>query len=304
MQFVHEQFHQPLEWNVGRARVSSSVLGLSCQAHWSRRIWYGWEEVYWKALSFDGLITGELQVLPYLYLVSFHLTLLYIMATAPPPRPAGASNVSHSRTIISICVPVGVIFIIIFVSWIVRRIHPLVALPPLERPRIREYRPRKGIARSILDSIPVIRYSTGTQLNKQERGLDLERYDANRGTSLMRQEGLVLRNAGQTRRAGGMPEASVEVEKEKGGEPGRHFGTRQDELTTLSMPNGSLEGQHLPSGIEQADCPVCREDFLGSDDVRVLPCGHIYHQRCIDPWLLDFAGTCPLWYAIVHRQHL
>src|SRR5208282_3690852 len=42
-------------------------------------------------------------------------------------------------------------------------------------------------------------------------------------------------------------------------------------------------------------CTVCTEDFIESEDVRILPCHHIYHKRCIDPWLLYFAGTCPLW---------
>jgi hypothetical protein len=27
----------------------------------------------------------------------------------------------------------------------------------------------------------------------------------------------------------------------------------------------------------------------------VLPCQHKYHPNCIDPWLLNVSGTCPLW---------
>jgi hypothetical protein len=44
-----------------------------------------------------------------------------------------------------------------------------------------------------------------------------------------------------------------------------------------------------------ASCSICTEDFLHGENIRLLPCTHIYHRRCIDPWLLDFAGTCPLW---------
>ncbi|KAK3393512.1 hypothetical protein B0H63DRAFT_458386 [Podospora didyma] len=29
-------------------------------------------------------------------------------------------------------------------------------------------------------------------------------------------------------------------------------------------------------------------------DVRKLPCRHLFHPICIDPWLLDFSVTCPL----------
>merc|ERR1711939_307873 len=42
------------------------------------------------------------------------------------------------------------------------------------------------------------------------------------------------------------------------------------------------------------DCPVCVETFASSDEVRILSCGHIYHHRCIDPWLLRVSGTCPI----------
>lgn len=46
---------------------------------------------------------------------------------------------------------------------------------------------------------------------------------------------------------------------------------------------------------EEARCPVCTEDLVENERVRILPCGHIYHQQCIDPWLLGKTTTCPLW---------
>lgn len=44
-------------------------------------------------------------------------------------------------------------------------------------------------------------------------------------------------------------------------------------------------------------CSICTEDFTKGEDVRVLPCNHKYHPACIDPWLLNVSGTCPLWYV-------
>ncbi|KAK0656896.1 hypothetical protein B0T16DRAFT_48615 [Cercophora newfieldiana] len=41
-------------------------------------------------------------------------------------------------------------------------------------------------------------------------------------------------------------------------------------------------------------CAICTEDFCKGTNVRKLPCGHIFHPRCIDPWLVNFAATCPL----------
>uniref|UniRef100_A0A8C6TIB8 Ring finger protein 11a n=1 Tax=Neogobius melanostomus TaxID=47308 RepID=A0A8C6TIB8_9GOBI len=57
--------------------------------------------------------------------------------------------------------------------------------------------------------------------------------------------------------------------------------------------------QHLPKGILTLDlthltrkCVICMMDFEYGDPVRFLPCLHIYHVDCIDPWLMR-SFTCP-----------
>ncbi|XP_072385655.1 E3 ubiquitin-protein ligase Iruka isoform X1 [Diabrotica undecimpunctata] len=40
-------------------------------------------------------------------------------------------------------------------------------------------------------------------------------------------------------------------------------------------------------------CSVCWEDFQLRENVRQLPCLHIYHEPCIRPWL-ELHGTCPI----------
>ncbi|CAG9861146.1 unnamed protein product [Phyllotreta striolata] len=40
-------------------------------------------------------------------------------------------------------------------------------------------------------------------------------------------------------------------------------------------------------------CSVCWEDFQSRENVRQLPCLHIYHEPCIRPWL-ELHGTCPI----------
>lgn len=49
-----------------------------------------------------------------------------------------------------------------------------------------------------------------------------------------------------------------------------------------------------PAGDEHLGCTICTEDFTVGEDVRVLPCDHKFHPACIDPWLVNVSGTCPL----------
>lgn len=41
-------------------------------------------------------------------------------------------------------------------------------------------------------------------------------------------------------------------------------------------------------------CGICLEDWQDSDDVRILSCKHVYHQGCVDQWLLQSSNTCPM----------
>jgi len=40
-------------------------------------------------------------------------------------------------------------------------------------------------------------------------------------------------------------------------------------------------------------CPICLEDFKLSEKVRYLPCGHQYHDVCVDVWL-SHKAECPM----------
>ena len=41
------------------------------------------------------------------------------------------------------------------------------------------------------------------------------------------------------------------------------------------------------------DCAICQTRYEVGDETRVLPCGHRFHNGCIQPWLRDRATTCP-----------
>ncbi|XP_045443252.1 E3 ubiquitin-protein ligase RNF149 isoform X2 [Pipistrellus kuhlii] len=45
--------------------------------------------------------------------------------------------------------------------------------------------------------------------------------------------------------------------------------------------------------VDAENCAVCIENFKAKDVIRILPCRHIFHRVCIDPWLSDH-HTCPM----------
>ncbi len=58
----------------------------------------------------------------------------------------------------------------------------------------------------------------------------------------------------------------------------------------------SVSQQTSTTAEEPAVCSISVSAFLDGESIRMLPCSHIYHQRCIDDWLMNYLpGTCPLW---------
>lgn len=48
----------------------------------------------------------------------------------------------------------------------------------------------------------------------------------------------------------------------------------------------------LVQNYEEVCCAVCIDNFESGAVVRHLTCSHVYHKKCIDPWLVE-KGTCP-----------
>ncbi|KAI0067161.1 hypothetical protein BV25DRAFT_1819445 [Artomyces pyxidatus] len=66
--------------------------------------------------------------------------------------------------------------------------------------------------------------------------------------------------------------------------------------TTMEQGLGREASDPLPAAIGRETCPICIVDFEEGDDVRVLPCEghHVFHQTCVDPWLLELSSSCPI----------
>ncbi|KAL5397552.1 hypothetical protein PMIN04_003417 [Paraphaeosphaeria minitans] len=52
---------------------------------------------------------------------------------------------------------------------------------------------------------------------------------------------------------------------------------------------------HASAIFAQSTCPICLDDFEPKESqVRELPCRHIFHVDCIDPFLLNNSSLCPI----------
>ncbi|KAI0743575.1 hypothetical protein C8Q80DRAFT_1182088 [Daedaleopsis nitida] len=45
---------------------------------------------------------------------------------------------------------------------------------------------------------------------------------------------------------------------------------------------------------EERDALHLNDAGEGSQPLRLLACGHVFHQTCVDPWLTDVSGRCPI----------
>ena len=41
------------------------------------------------------------------------------------------------------------------------------------------------------------------------------------------------------------------------------------------------------------ECVVCLDAIREGEPVKRLPCGHVSHSSCIDPWLMEEKAVCP-----------
>ncbi|KIW33000.1 uncharacterized protein PV07_04505 [Cladophialophora immunda] len=164
------------------------------------------------------------------------------------------------------------LFVVIIVTGAIRaHRHPERYGPRNIAGRGRQSR-AKGIARAMLETLPIVKFGDHQDLpaTKPAEGSDIEMNAGNDSTSH-------TTNPDAANKA----EAGEVVTSESSSD------RAAPAVIATSNPDGTDAEGHL-------GCSICTEDFKKGEEVRVLPCNHKFHPDCIDPWLLNVSGTCPL----------
>ncbi|KAJ5938661.1 hypothetical protein N7466_001795 [Penicillium verhagenii] len=151
--------------------------------------------------------------------------------------------------------------------------HPERYGPRRVAGRPRQSRAR-GIARAMLETIPIVKFGdepAGDGVDAAKR--DVEMASQNSGQHSPRSESIA--DVGETT-PGEIEVAAPEQETD-------HPITPVPESKPDAVPDAG-----------NFSCPICTDDFIKGQDLRVLPCQHQFHPECIDPWLVNVSGTCPL----------
>jgi E3 ubiquitin-protein ligase RNF115/126 len=62
------------------------------------------------------------------------------------------------------------------------------------------------------------------------------------------------------------------------------------------LPVVRIEKKHckmMNGSLEPPMCTVCCEQIAMAMKGMFMPCGHVYHQECLSPWL-EKNNTCPV----------
>jgi len=168
---------------------------------------------------------------------------------------------------------ISALFLAVIISGTIRaHRHPerYGAINVLGRPRQSK---AKGLARAMLETIPIVKFGDKVETKPG----DVELGDAGAITPASH--------------------AAVHIDKRTNAET-------SNEVAMTTLADGAADpiaaAGASRSAVEDTDaespmCSICTDDFERGQDIRVLPCDHKFHAACVDPWLLDVSGTCPLW---------
>ena len=160
----------------------------------------------------------------------------------------------------------------------------------------------KGIAMAMLETLPIVRFGDPDPKQAKSVGTveDMEMSPATKETAAE-----IKDSEPEQRGAEAEPGASkVTAEPTRPRTPlaTSDEGSADPTSNNLAPPNPTAVGgaaaapadESLKAAEDSLSCSICTEDFTLGEALRVLPCNHKFHPLCVDPWLLNVSGTCPL----------
>ncbi|RCI16378.1 hypothetical protein L249_2454, partial [Ophiocordyceps polyrhachis-furcata BCC 54312] len=166
----------------------------------------------------------------------------------------------------------------------------------------------KGLARAVLDTIPIVKFGN-QEPSKPDPQLELETTTTHMSSGAVKPQTKTLSRLPEIRPAAadttGATTATTAIATTTtttttttpptAPRPRRYSQDSQVSALTVSdiEPEAAREEE---DGVDNGNlgCSICTEDFCVGEDVRVLPCNHQFHPNCVDPWLVNVSGTCPL----------
>jgi hypothetical protein len=213
------------------------------------------------------------------------------------PNPLGPSPSTAVAMIIlySITGIITALFLVIILTGAIRAHRN----PERYGPRNVMGRPRqsraKGLGRAILETIPIIKFGEKEEPAKPG-DVELGSTSGNSNTDVpstttattevppaKTTTATVTATKAQTQEILETPQQTTPVTEQPEGIAAA--------IAPTAVASGSTDGT---SNHDALGCTICTEDFEKGQDIRVLPCDHKFHPECVDPWLLNVSGTCPL----------
>merc|ERR1711939_813148 len=219
---------------------------------------------------------------PFCFIAFTMLSIRFGSAQMAPPTPDPQSKFGR-RSGLGIAIFFGIfgaIFVLVMIAIAIGafRAHqnPERYGPQPARPGRPKQSRAKGLTRAVIESIPIVRFSENSDKNTNaaaQRDIELALASPDNGT----QSTTVDANNPTSN-----PDAIIVNSDISINTPATTIEGLSAAQPTFQTRSGSLE------------CSICLEKFVENEEIRVLPCNHKFHPVCIDPWLLNVSGTCPL----------
>ncbi|OAX84693.1 hypothetical protein ACJ72_00935 [Emergomyces africanus] len=226
---------------------------------------------------------------------------------------AGSGNGGGQRNNVAMIILYSITGIItaLFLAVIVTGAIRAHLNPDRYGPRNAVGRPRqsraKGIARAMLETLPIVKFGDPEDGKSPTTKPDIELASNDGDAEHDRSISDAMPDRTKTSQAEQLDEQPPQLAKQQRQETApstaeasaSHLDADEDQQQDEGVigpaspeqkpvnPDQSIEGGALV-------CPICTDDFIKGQDVRLLPCQHKFHPECVDPWLINVSGTCPL----------